>query len=73
MTSDAYKKKRQMRRERERSLRGRERCRIDRRLLWRKLLTLLLLDLQRTSTLNGVGHSPADIADAGIAKHYRLY
>jgi hypothetical protein len=43
------------------------------RLLWKKQLTLLLLDLRRISTLNGVGHSPANISDAGIASHYRLY
>jgi hypothetical protein len=37
------------------------------------LLTLLLLGLQRTSTLDRVNHRPAGISNAVFAKHYRLY
>jgi hypothetical protein len=36
-------------------------------------LTLLLLDLRRILTLNGVGYSSADILDVGFVNYYGLY
>jgi hypothetical protein len=62
MSSDAPGRNVDKRREKEESFGGRERWRRDRRLLWKKQLTLLLLDLRRISTLKRVGHSPADIS-----------
>ncbi|KAH8752061.1 hypothetical protein BGZ57DRAFT_1009920 [Hyaloscypha finlandica] len=59
--------------EREKGARDRREMKNRWKIIVDKAVDFATTGLQRTSTLNGVGYSPADIADAGIAKYDRLY
>ena len=62
MPLDTYKKSVQRRWKTERSLEERKRWRRDGKLLWKKQLTLLLLNFWQILTSNTVSHSSVDIS-----------